>query len=97
MIEPDTEITRLVRALRGSGLSCCLATNQERHCASYMSDQLGYRKLFDREFYSCRMGVAKPSIAYFRAIVDELGVPPAHVLFIDDRELNVTSAKECRP
>ena len=93
MIEPDAEITQLVRTLRSSGLSCCLATNQERHRASYMSEQLCYRSLFDREFYSCHMGVAKPSVAYFRSIVDQLGVPSAHVLFIDDRETNVSSAQ----
>jgi putative hydrolase of the HAD superfamily len=94
MIEPDAEITQLVRALRKGGVSCCLATNQERHRASYMSEQLGYSSLFDRAFYSCRMGVAKPSISYFRSIVDELGVPPAHVLFIDDREPNVSAAQD---
>ena len=94
MIEPDEEIVRMIRALRHNGFNCCLATNQEPHRASYMSEQLGYRRLFDREFYSCRMGVAKPATAYFRSIVDELHLSPGSVLFLDDNEANVAAAKQ---
>jgi putative hydrolase of the HAD superfamily len=94
MIEPDAGVTGIVQVLRRSGLTCCLTTNQESHRASYMSVQLGYRDLFDREFYSCRMGIAKPAPAYFRTIVDELDVSPASVLFLDDHEANVSSARK---
>ena len=94
MIEPDPEMAQVVRALRRAGLRCCLATNQEPHRAAHMSEHLGYSRLFDREFYSCRMGVAKPSTTYFRSIVDELGVVAEHVLFLDDREDNVAAAQQ---
>lgn len=94
MIEPDSGMTDVVRALRRGGLRCYLGTNQEPHRASYMSEQLGYSGLFDREFYSCRMGIAKPASAYFHSIVEELGVPPTTVLFLDDHEVNVSSARE---
>ena len=94
MIEPDSGMTQLVHTLRRQGVRCCLATNQEPHRASYMSGQLGYRGLFDREFYSCRMGVAKPAPAYFRSMIDELGLSPANVLFLDDNETNVNSARQ---
>src|SRR3989442_1005165 len=94
MIEPDPGMTQLVRALRRGGVRCYLATNQEPHRASYMSEQLGYCGLFDREFYSCRMGVAKLATTYFRLIVGELGLSPDNVLFLDDHEINVNSAQE---
>jgi putative hydrolase of the HAD superfamily len=94
MIEPDERILQAVRALRRNGFRCCLATNQEPHRASYMSEHLGYCRLFDREFYSCRMGVAKPAPAYFRSIVDELHSSPGNVLFLDDNEANVAAAKQ---
>lgn len=93
MIEPDEAMIQLVRTLQRSGVQCSLATNQEPHRASYMSGQLGYNGLFDHEFYSCRMGVAKPEHAYFAYIVDRLGLPPADVLFLDDNEANVYSAR----
>jgi len=94
MIQPDAAIVQLVQGLRRSGINCCLATNQEHHRAAYMSEQLGYHGLFDSEFYSCRMGVAKPAAAYFRSIVDALGISPADALFLDDQEANVRSARE---
>jgi putative hydrolase of the HAD superfamily len=59
-----------------------------------MSGNLGYSDLFDHEFYSCRMGVAKPAPAYFHAIVDELELSAGNVLFLDDNKANVNSARE---
>jgi len=94
MVKPDAAITDIVTALRRSGVKCCLATNQEAFRATYMSGSLEYAQLFDREFYSCWMGLAKPSEAYFTAILSELGVRPNKVLFIDDRQANVGAARE---
>jgi putative hydrolase of the HAD superfamily len=59
-----------------------------------MSGSLEYAQLFDHEFYSCRMGLAKPAKAYFTAILSELDVRPDTVLFIDDRQANVAAARE---
>ena len=94
MIEVDTEIAAIVRTLRRGGVRCHLATNQEPFRAGYMSEELGYATLFDREFYSCRMGVMKPAVAYFLTILRELVVPAGNVLFIDDHGANVDSARE---
>jgi putative hydrolase of the HAD superfamily len=92
MIESDPAVAAIVRGLRRSGIQCHLATNQELHKARFMSEELGYSELFDREFYSCRMGVMKPAIAYFRVILRELGVPGESILFVDDQPANVDSA-----
>jgi putative hydrolase of the HAD superfamily len=93
MIEPDADMLHVVAALRQRGVGCHLATNQEPLRAAYMSEQLGYRQLFDREFYSCRLGAAKPDAAYFRTLLDRLELPPEAALFLDDNEANVASAR----
>jgi putative hydrolase of the HAD superfamily len=93
MIEPDLDMLHVVAALRQSGVGCHLATNQEPIRAAYMSEQLGYRQLFDREFYSCRLGAAKPDAGYFRALLAQLQLPPEAALFLDDNEANVASAR----
>ncbi len=36
-------VVELIRALRRSGVTCCLASNQQTHRARYMSGELGYR------------------------------------------------------
>ena len=94
MIEVDTDITRTIRGMKEAGFACHLASNQEAHKARYMSEVLEYRDLFDREFYSCDLGVAKPDAAYFSAIVESTALEPSSLLFIDDRQENVEAARE---
>jgi len=93
MIEPDLEMLNAVAALRQRGVACHLATNQEPIRAAYMSERLGYQGLFDREFYSCRLGFAKPDAAYFQTLLARLALPPTAVLFLDDKEANVAAAR----
>jgi putative hydrolase of the HAD superfamily len=93
-IRVDMDIIKIVRDLRIRGIHCHLATNQQSHRARHMSEVLGYRDLFDREFYSCQIGIAKPNIGFFKFVLSELDVAPSSVLFIDDREENVASAME---
>jgi putative hydrolase of the HAD superfamily len=88
----DAGVLEVVQALRARGVRCHLATNQQSNRARHMSDVIGYKNLFDREFYSCQLGIAKPDIGFFKFILSDLQVPPSSVLFIDDREENVTNA-----
>jgi putative hydrolase of the HAD superfamily len=92
-IEVHADVIELIETLRRGGMPVHLASNQQAHRARYMSDELGYRAMFDREFYSCRVGYAKPDTAYFEHILDELQLPPDRVLFIDDIEPNVVAAR----
>jgi putative hydrolase of the HAD superfamily len=93
-IEVDTEIMGIVQSVRASEMKCYLATNQQRHRARHMSERLGYAGLFDGEFYSCRVGAAKPKRGYFEHVLAALGLPADTVLFIDDRAENVAGAAE---
>ena len=53
--------------------------------------ELGFLDAF---VFSARIGVAKPEPAAFRAALDVMGLPADEVVFIDDREPNVTGARE---
>ena len=92
-IEVDRSILALIGALRRSGVYCALASNQEHHRAGHMSEQLAYREVFDREFYSCHLGHTKPAAAYFQEIVRLADLDPGRTLFIDDRMENVEAAR----
>jgi putative hydrolase of the HAD superfamily len=93
-ISVEAGIQEIITDLRARGIQVCLSSNQESFKAAFMSTVLGYGTLFDREFYSCEIGHAKPDRTYFEAIVAAMGIAPARTLFIDDRELNVRSARE---
>ncbi len=88
----DPDVLDLVSAARRSGIRCCLASNQQALRSSYMSTVLGYSQLFDREFYSHELGVAKPEAAYFATILGALAEPASTVLFFDDNSHNVEAA-----
>ena len=55
-------------------------------------DHSGWSASFDRRFYSCRLGLAKPDPAVYEAVLDDLGAAPQSVLFIDDRAENARAA-----
>ena len=92
-IDVDRSVLAVIADLRASGVHCAIASNQEGHRARYMSEALGYRDLFDREFYSCHLGHAKPTAGYFAEVLRRGGFDPARTLFIDDREDNVEAAR----
>jgi putative hydrolase of the HAD superfamily len=93
-IAPDDAVLALVRELRAGGVRVHLATNQRRARATYMRDVLGYGDHFDETFYSADLGAEKPDPAYFRAVVELLGVEPGECLLVDDRAPNVRAARE---
>jgi putative hydrolase of the HAD superfamily len=93
MIEPQEIVLEEARCLRRSGVNVSLATNQQAERAAFMSKSLAYEERFDDLFYSCELGYAKPSEAYFGAALETLEQPPAQVLFVDDNAANVEAAQ----
>ncbi len=93
-VDVNSEVLGVIEQLR-SRYACWLASNQEPSRARHMSERLDYRAVFDREFYSCDLGVAKPDPAYFMAIAEAADVAPESLVFVDDREDNVAAAHAC--
>lgn len=92
-IERDLSMTAAVQELRRDKILCCLATNQQSRRAKWMRGHLSYDEVFDRQFYSCELGLAKPDPAYFTTILDQLDVKPSTVLFVDDTAANIEGAR----
>lgn len=93
-VHTDPHILQIVQDLRRGGVACHLASNQQAHRAAFMSHTLGYAQIFDSLFYSCEIGARKPEAAYFAAVLTQLRIDPAHLLFIDDRAENVAAARQ---
>ncbi|WP_163544536.1 HAD family hydrolase [Occultella kanbiaonis] len=92
-MEGSAESLALVAQVRAAGLRCVLATNQDRHRARVMEARFDYGSRFDATYYSAQVGAAKPDHAYFRHVVDDLGLTPAEALLIDDNARNVEAAR----
>ncbi|MFD7157436.1 HAD family hydrolase [Kribbella sp. NPDC059898] len=90
--EAEPEVVELIQKLRAAGIECHLATNQQAYRRRIMQDERGYGAWFDRTFYSCDLGLAKPDPAYFREILRVIDLPASEVLFIDDNAANIEGA-----
>jgi len=82
-----------VARVRSAGTRCYLATNQDAYRAACMREAAPYGEALDGAYYSCDLGAAKPSIAFFDHIVGDLAIPPERLLFIDDQPANVEGAR----
>jgi putative hydrolase of the HAD superfamily len=91
-IEVHADVLQGVRELAGRGVIRALTTNQNPPRAAWMRANLPYDELFDAQFYSCEIGLAKPDPAYFRHVLETLGVRAEDALFLDDTLGNVESA-----
>ncbi|MBV1877673.1 MAG: HAD-IA family hydrolase [Pseudomonadales bacterium] len=93
-IECSQEMLSLISQLRKNGIVVGLATNQQAFRADYMKHELAYQDKFDALFISCELGVAKPDLTFFQRISESLQIPANQILFFDDRQDNVLSARE---
>jgi putative hydrolase of the HAD superfamily len=88
-----TPILGVVGRVRAAGTPCYLATNQDAYRAACMRAAAPYGELLDGAYYSCDIGAAKPSAAFFEHIVTDLGLAPNELLFLDDQPGNVAGAR----
>lgn len=88
----NAEVFEHVERLRSRGIRCHVASTQEQYRAAYLEGTMGLASRFDRLFFSCRLGVKKPELEFYRRVTDELGVSPEALLFIDDQRVNVEAA-----
>ena len=59
----------------------------------YEENGLDWRRVFRKEFLSCRMKMMKPAREIFDAVAAEIGFPGAEILFVDDSQKNVDGAR----
>ncbi len=82
-----------ISELRKNNRMCILATNQEKYRLEYMKKEMGFETTFDKIYSSNFIGFKKPDIEYYRFILDDLNEKPNNIVFYDDRQENVESAK----
>ncbi len=92
--EINTEMVDLANRVRRRGIECYVASTQEQHRASYLENQMGFSDLFDRLFFSCRLGCQKPEPRFYEVVSSEVGREPGELLFFDDLSENVMAARE---
>ncbi|UWM75555.1 HAD-IA family hydrolase [Rhizobium sp. WSM4643] len=90
----DLNLLEELAALRQSGITLLLATNQEHSRARYLMEQIGLSAHFDDIIYSAALGHSKPSPDFFRLATERAGVLPGEIAFIDDMAENIEAARQ---
>lgn len=91
--EVRAPVAEVVARVRAAGVPCHLATNQDSYRAACMRDRTPYAQILDGAYYSCQIGVAKPSAEFFEHIAADLGLAPGELLLVDDQPANVAGAR----
>lgn len=89
------EFESILSLLRGKGIVCCLATNNEKYRTENLVIERGIGKWFDEVFSSAYLGVKKPDQAFFEGVMKKLApLQKEEVTFWDDDDENIKGAKD---
>ena len=66
----------------------CLSNTNELHWPN-QKDAEYLNNIFDQMFLSYQMEMVKPDQEIFDCMIDLIGLPPQHILFLDDNQINV--------
>ncbi len=97
---PQAKLRWLVRLAQDTRLFLLSNTN-EIHIERFLLDYAARHEatfgawsgLFERDYYSHRMGLRKPEPAIFARVLEEHDLAPGRTLFIDDNPFNVEAAR----
>ncbi|AYG61249.1 HAD-IA family hydrolase [Rhizobium jaguaris] len=78
---------------RADGIRIFLATNQEHMRAKYLMEELGLATHVNGIFYSAALGHRKPAEAFYALATDKAEASAGDIVFIDDVEENIESAR----
>jgi putative hydrolase of the HAD superfamily len=90
----NDDVLAVVPKIRERGRRCYVASVQEARRASYLTDRLGFGRLFDALFFSCHVGRAKDDTLFYDHISREIATAGDAILFLDDVQANVETARE---
>ncbi len=91
----DEKISKSVQLFREKGVLCCLASNNEKYRATHLENKLKEIDALDRYYFSWSLKSKKNRPEFFEKIIEELGVAPEEITFVDDEQQNIDIAKSC--
>ncbi len=91
----DTELVAYTRKLKAEGYRiACLSNGGHEWTLKVITDH-DLRDLFEEVILSADLGIVKPDPKTYIETLEKLKLPAAEIIFVDDREANVTAAKAC--
>ncbi|MGI4827844.1 MAG: HAD family hydrolase [Janthinobacterium lividum] len=92
--QPNQPMIDWAAALQAAGVRTGILSNLGDAMEVGVLMRCPWLAAFQHHTFSHRLGIAKPDLAIYRHAAEGLGVDPARVLFIDDREDNIEGARK---
>jgi len=89
----NAEMLQWVAMLDEAGLTIALLSNMQHDMAAYARKNFPWLRHFDHQILSCEVKLIKPDPAIFHESIGRIGTRPQEILFVDDRQANVDSAR----
>lgn len=93
-INPNPPMLEWAQSLRQRGIKTAVLSNMPVDLRAYLAGPDSWLPKFDCLTFSCDVRSSKPGAAIYRHCLDGLGVLPSEAMFLDDREPNVTAARD---
>ena len=90
----NVDVESYVRKIRAAGYMTCLCSNNFITRIRELEKEFGFLKYFDTKIYSYDIGVLKPNIKIFQALVKQCGIDASEIIYSDDSETKLSGAKE---
>ena len=92
--QPYSDVLTVARSLNATGkYRLGTINNESRDLNEFRIAKFGLREIFDVFVSSCFVRLRKPEEAIYHVALEITQMPPEECCFIDDRELNLDSAK----
>ncbi|MCE2557344.1 MAG: HAD-IA family hydrolase [Acidobacteria bacterium] len=92
-MEPFPDTVRVLQWLQRAGLRLGVVSDNWPSLDRRFRT-MGLRGYFDAFVISALVGSSKPCERIYRAAVEEIGIPPEGLVFVDDRPVNVEAAEK---
>ncbi|KAI0064798.1 HAD-like protein [Artomyces pyxidatus] len=95
-LTPDNLFLGFIRQLQeesGGHLRIFAMSNISAPDYEYVREQPADWSIFQRVFTSAAAGMRKPSLGFFRHVLEQIAADPSTVVFVDDRPENIISAR----
>ena len=89
----NKKVYDFVKECKSLGYMLVIASNASKGSFEWRSNEYDLMDVFDGRIISSDIGMRKPSKKFFKYMVDVLDFKPKQMLFIDDSQINIDSAK----
>lgn len=90
----NNELLQEILKTRERGIICGLISNNETYRKKYLLDSLLLKNYFDKFYFSCELGQAKPTEEFWQSILASLPNMKKENIFIWDDEQKVINAAQ---